>query len=352
MLWEITGTMNGRPIRAKIEANSEREAWDGAARKGVSVSSVAPFGQAQALVAAQSVQQPVVAVANPPPPGYPPIQIAVATPTQPAAKGTSGMGIASLVIAIIAILFCWIPFIGIVSIPIASISLLLGVIGFFISLVGGKSGVGMPVAGCITAVLAIVIAVAITGGTAAAIGKAAQQANNQLNATNQTTISPNGGRNVPPTNWAAANAPVRQGDLEIGVAKASVESVPLNTLGGGTGESKSPQLVITIELTNRSDSRKIDYRGWAGRDITLTRDFATITDDADNVYKRVNFGMDKAAGQVESTAIYPGKTVSDVLVFEPPVEKAKYLHLEMPASNFGGVGMIRIEIPSSMIERK
>jgi len=39
------------------------------------------------------------------------------------------------------------------------------------------------------------------------------------------------------------------------------------------------------------------------------------------------------------------------LVFEPPIEKAEYLRLELPASNAGGTGMLRIQIPAKMIQR-
>lgn len=45
------------------------------------------------------------------------------------------------------------------------------------------------------------------------------------------------------------------------------------------------------------------------------------------------------------------KSVSDVLVFETPIDTVEYLRLELPAQNFGGTGMLRLEIPKQMIAR-
>ena len=45
----------------------------------------------------------------------------------------------------------------------------------------------------------------------------------------------------------------------------------------------------------------------------------------------------------------PGESLDDVLVFERPTDSAKFIHLELPASNFGGSGTIRFEIPEQML---
>jgi hypothetical protein len=43
--------------------------------------------------------------------------------------------------------------------------------------------------------------------------------------------------------------------------------------------------------------------------------------------------------------------VSDILVFEPPVEKAKTLKLELPADDVGEKGTFRFSIAQSYIAR-
>jgi len=40
-----------------------------------------------------------------------------------------------------------------------------------------------------------------------------------------------------------------------------------------------------------------------------------------------------------------------VLVFETPIEKAQYLRLELPAGNVDGEGVLRFQIPMTMIKR-
>jgi len=96
--------------------------------------------------------------------------------TPDAPKGTNGLGIAALVLGIIAALTCWIPFIGLLSMPLAILGLLFGIIGLLISLIGRKSGVGLPVSGSIVCVVALFVAIASTGTAAEAIDQALEEA--------------------------------------------------------------------------------------------------------------------------------------------------------------------------------
>ncbi len=88
------------------------------------------------------------------------------------AKSTNGLGVAALVLGILASLTCWIPFIGMLGIPLAVLGLLFGGIGFFIALVGRKSGVGMPISGGIVCIVALIIAIAVTGSVVDALDDA------------------------------------------------------------------------------------------------------------------------------------------------------------------------------------
>ena len=107
-----------------------------------------------------------------------------------------------------------------------------------------------------------------------------------------------------------------------------------------------------MKIENRGDSKKVQYRGWAGDDFDFGGTSGTVHDDLDNSYKRIGFGFaSKVVGQIDSESIYPGKSVTDVLVFEEPVAKAKFLKLELPAGAFGGTGRLRIKIPMTMVER-
>jgi len=87
--------------------------------------------------------------------------------------------------------------------------------------------------------------------------------------------------------------------------------------------------------------------------LSFGRDFATLKDNFENSYKRINFGFStQPVGGIERVeSIYPDKVATDLLVFEIPLDTVEYLRLELPAKNFGGSGMLRIQIPKEMIVR-
>ena len=81
---------------------------------------------------------------------------------------------------------------------------------------------------------------------------------------------------------------------------------------------------------------------------------STLTDNLGNSYRPVSFGFSAIPEkQTVSESIYPGKSVTDHLVFELPVNAAESLTLSMPASRAGGTkGTIRFKIPVSAIRNE
>jgi hypothetical protein len=152
----------------------------------------------------------------------------------------------------------------------------------------------------------------------------------------------------PGDEWTPHNKPIRSGDVQVQITGVSVGKVPLKDVLR-EGQSKDALLMVKLELLNQSATRKLEYRGWAGRDFALGRDYATVKDNFGNGYKRISFGFSsQPVGAVERTeSIYPNKSVTDVLVFEPPLDTATHLDLELPAKNFGGEGMLRFRVPKS-----
>ena len=147
--------------------------------------------------------------------------------------------------------------------------------------------------------------------------------------------------------WSSPDKTVQLGDVRVRILGAAVGKISLVDVGRDRSTSKDDLLMITVELSNRSATKKLEYDSWSGADVAFRRDYATIRDNFDNNYKRITFGLFShpvgAAGRHES--LFPGKSVSDVLVFEPPIDRAAYLNLEMPAKNFGEEGMIRFRLP-------
>ncbi|MGO9922091.1 MAG: hypothetical protein ACLQIB_46265 [Isosphaeraceae bacterium] len=152
-------------------------------------------------------------------------------------------------------------------------------------------------------------------------------------------------------NWGNAGITAQQGDIRVKIDSAKVDFVKLRETLGNDGQSKDKLLQISLQIENTGVTKKIEYGGWGGSDFS-SDGVAALRDDLDNSYKRVGFGFSaQPVGQVRSESIYPRKSISDLLVFEVPIEKASFLKLELPGEVFGGTGKLRIKVPMKMVER-
>ena len=77
-------------------------------------------------------------------------------------RSSSPLGIASLVIGIIACLFAWIPYLGMIALPMGVIGIVLAVIGILISLFSPKTSSSYSIGGLITCIVALVVAYNVT----------------------------------------------------------------------------------------------------------------------------------------------------------------------------------------------
>ena len=75
----------------------------------------------------------------------------------------------------------------------------------------------------------------------------------------------------------------------------------------------------------------------------------TLTDDSGNAIRRIVYDKGQVEGQVDSQTIQPGKTLTDLLIFEVPADSIKYLRLELSATNLDGTGKLRFQIPKVML---
>lgn len=161
---------------------------------------------------------------------------------------------------------------------------------------------------------------------------------------------PSPGESPPDEEWADSRNALRQRDLEVKITEATVSFVPLEDFSNRSGKSKERLLMIRLEITNTSSSRKVDYRG-RGAPFADVLSRASLRDEKGNHYKRCDFGFaNRVVGQVrDAESIYPGKSLSDVLVFERPVDGFATLLFELPANAFGGSGKLRFKIASGSV---
>jgi hypothetical protein len=278
------------------------------------------------------------------------------------------LGIIATVIGVIALLIGWVPFLGLLALPGAIIGLILGIVGVIIAVTKKGKGIGLPIVGCVICLVALIVPILSTGGTSAAFSKALADARDKQREDAKVTVVSNAGTAASPASadqhaanpspvvpkivWNDAASALRVGDVQIQIKEAKVGKIAVKDMFGADKQSNDDLLEVTVEISNLSTGKKIDFSTWQGETMGFDTTYASLTDNNDNTYKRINFGATaKIVGSVDNESIYPGKAVTDMLVFEKPVDTVKWLHLELPAKNIKGEGVIRIEIPASMISR-
>lgn len=167
----------------------------------------------------------------------------------------------------------------------------------------------------------------------------------------ETATTPQVGSSSDEVSWSKSFT-VRQDDVQVSVQKVFIFPVALDmdNLNGGVWppvtRTRDNYLNITMLVSNLSTGKKMDFTTWRN-------DSATLTDDNGNTYKQIKFDSllnNHYTKAQDDVSIYPTNSFEDLLVFELPVANLKWLHLELPAENFGGSGMLRFEIPPSSIQ--
>jgi hypothetical protein len=238
---------------------------------------------------------------------------------------------------------------GLLGLPLAFLGGVLAFIGVIIALASKGRGILLPGLALLFSGFSVFVSIGISSMVANDISEAVEESNRIAIESNQVLGVPGGEA----TEWAYADTPVRQGDVQVSIDAVSLGNVPVvNSITSSESVSNSTLLGVRLSLFNESTQKKLEYSSWNGKDYSFERDFATLQDNFGNVYKRVSFGFgEEVVGSIESDSLYPGTSVSDVLVFESPIPNIEFLELELPAGNFGGTGMIRFRIKPESIGR-
>ncbi|WP_165232279.1 hypothetical protein [Aquisphaera insulae] len=304
------------------------------------------------------------------------IQVAI-----PERQRTNPVGVAAFVLGIIAMMIAWVPFLGLVAVPVALLGGLLGAIGLIYGLVSRRGKVVTSSIGIVLCLGSIVLSVAMTGTVANRVGEAMKEANQKASRSAQPAISlapvapdmkaqPIGAASAPalavqPTaepapiveTWLSPDQPGQLGNVQVRLMSVILAPVslrdrtPFPGRENERGVSKEPLLSIVVEISNLDQNRKLDFKTLAGKQFSFERDSATLKDNFGNRYRGINFGFSSLPElRTEEESIYPGKSVKDHLVFEAPIGTATHLDLEIPALNVGQSGFFRFRIPAQFIQ--
>ena len=207
----------------------------------------------QTPVAGSEPSQPHAAA---PEPVQPPATAAQQPVAAPAAKGTTGMGIASLVLGILALLSSFLPIINNASFFLAIIGVILGVVGIVATRSGKKSGKGIAIAGVVLGIVSAIIVLATQSLYSAALDSAMDKAAQESNiATAENTVDGNAAAEASHSQEPAAASPSsaatsEQAKEEGGEAKYTVS---IDDAALAQDYSDKDAVVVTYSWTNNSD---------------------------------------------------------------------------------------------------
>ena len=243
-------------------------------------------------------------------------------------KRSSSWGIVGLIMGVVSLVLSFVPFIGVLSIPLAALAVLLAGIGFVIALGRSGVGIGWPIGGGAVAILALVMGISqviVIGGVASGIDEAATQMSKEHERLQ--------------TEWDAPQG-FNKNEIDFRVTNTAVEHVPLEG-PMEAGKSEDEIFVVWLAVSNNSENRRLKVSDLQ-RDYVFG-DQTSLEDASGNTYSSVTFGMYEPEYDHGAFKVDPGKEGRVALFFEKPLDQAKRFTLSLPAGRFNGSGTVLLK---------
>ena len=145
--------------------------------------------------------------------------------------------------------------------------------------------------------------------------------------------------------WEQAGAVASLDDVTVKLIETSLRKPGMIRPGGDRAEPSSELTVVRVRITNRSATRKINFKTWGTGFFDIgsgTNGF--LRDEHGNVYPRISpSSLCRWEGQADHQSIAPGESHEDLLVFDPPIPAAREMRLELPGENVDLKGEIRLK---------
>jgi hypothetical protein len=141
---------------------------------------------------------------------------------------------------------------------------------------------------------------------------------------------------------AAAGSEFTVGNMQVRIDRIAVDFVQLLSAGFNTPfPSSGKHLQIAITIRNLDPVKQVTYEPWQG--LPSSHSFAQAQDELASFYKRAQFGSGTyPVGQVQQTILMdPGREISDLILFDPPIADAKEIRLTLPGENIGQTQAIK-----------
>lgn len=140
----------------------------------------------------------------------------------------------------------------------------------------------------------------------------------------------------------------RIGDARVKITKVSVQKVQYKAglFNDSKFTSDEPLIMIWINIENLSKTKKMDYfrrSGFSG---------IKLIDEHDNSYGQ-RLDDEDIDGATQYKSLYPGdEAITDVMIFERPVDAAKQLQFSYPSLFIGDKGNHEFRIPATAWKKK
>jgi hypothetical protein len=262
------------------------------------------------------------------------------------------LGLASLLLASLALIAASIPYLRLASLPMSGLGFLLGIVGAIIpsSESGRKPGIPLPLVGGTLNLIVFLLAGFWLGQFDIILGglrktPVVEQKSVPLHNAAVGTFRAGG-------DWVDASQDAIQfGDVRIRLVSATVGTVELKDSKGKKRPSEKC-LIIKVRVSNAGAERVVQFDSWY-KPVSLTeKSVPLLHDNRGKLYSLKAFPPDvEVVGRVTQVTLPPGKKVEDVLIFKELPEKVEFLRLELPATAFGSTDrLLRLQIPRRMIQ--
>ncbi|HMN97447.1 MAG TPA: hypothetical protein PKC43_06175 [Phycisphaerales bacterium] len=329
----------GKPVKVTIEAETLLEAQEQAADMGIMVSDIreptAPTGIVEVPREGIAARQGPSGHGQAYPPGQPSHVNQVVV--HAGSGGSSSMGIASVILGLVALLICWIPFVSIIGAIFAGLGLLLAIIGVLAAVFRRGRGIGFALGGGALCVVSLSISLVTSVGLAAAVSgvpSALEQARSRAHeASVQGPAASSGPTVVDWQAWADVD------DVRIRLVDAYVGTRNFDQFGRAM-TTTSDAVWIKMEIENPSTNKRAPFVSWRDRGLFGRAD---VVDEHGNRYTVYTLTGGVPDGGISAESIYPGQTVADWFACELPVDAATELRVR-PLRNGNPIG-IEFRVP-------
>lgn len=218
-------------------------------------------------------------------------------------KGSNTLGITALVISIIAIIGCWIPFINIISILLALASGIISIVSIIITFKNKFTSKTLPISALAISVFCIIFSFAINNTYSSKSSSKSSTSSTSESSENNRSSDKSENKEVEKSQYAVGDV-IKFDDKEV-----TVTNVKRNyNTGNEFSRPKSGKefVKVTVKVRNKSDNTiSIDLSDFKIQDSNGVID----------TYSAPTFSLED---ELETTQLAPEGTITGSIIFEVP----------------------------------